>query len=164
MDWRSEGSWEALAFDLDTDPAENHPLPRPVFSEGPRIAPKYQVNRSIATPKQPAAIRRVPISGDALARPVQQPSRSSGSFHNVADLQPSDLSKPEFTNTAIQSLMLPRELPELQRSSNKNVGPVPIVAKHSSVTTSQPAAPLKRPRTVPAGKLFCNCMYGIRTS
>ena len=120
MDWRSDGSWEALAFDLDLDSAENQPLPRPVFSDGPRIAPKYQLNRSIATPKQPTAIRRVPISGDALERPLQQPSRSSGSFHSVADLQPSALSKREFTNTAIQSLMLPRELPELRGPSSNS--------------------------------------------
>ena len=94
MDWRSDGGWEALALILILTKAENH-IAQTRFFRGSRIAPKS--NRSFAAPKQPAAIRRVPISGDALARPVQQPSRSSESFRNVADLQPSELCKPEFT-------------------------------------------------------------------
>ena len=147
MDWRSDGSWEALGIDPDFESEKNQPLPRPIFSDGPRIAPKYQLNRSVANPKQPPAIRRLPISGDALERPLQQPSRSSGSFHSVAEL-----SKLEFTNTSIQSLMLPRDLPELQKSSSKIVNPIPAVANPSNVAKSQPAAPLKRPRTAPAGK------------
>ena len=149
MDWRSDGSWEALGIDPDFESEKNQPLPRPNFSDGPRIAPKYRLNRSVANPKQPPAIRRLPVSGDALERPLQQPSRSSGSFHSVAELQPSALSKPEFTNTSIQSLMLPRDLPELQKSYSKIVNQIPAVA---NVAKSQPAAPLKRPRTAPAGK------------
>ena len=152
MDWRSDGSWEALGIDPELESEANQPLPRPVFSDGPRIAPKHQLNRSVANPKQPPAIRRLPLSGDALERPLQQPSRSSGSFRNVAELQPSALVKPEFTHTSIQSLMLPRDLPELQKSSSKIVNQIPAVAKPSNVAKSQPAAPLKRPRTAPAGK------------
>ena len=152
MDWRSDGSWEALGIDPELESEANQPLPRPVFSDGPRIAPKHQLNRSVANPKQPPAIRRLPLSGDALERPLQQPSRSSGSCHNVAELQPSALVKPEFTHTSIQSLMLPRDLPELQKSSSKIVNQIPAVAKPSNVAKSQPAAPLKRPRTAPAGK------------
>ena len=89
MDWQSDGSWEALAGDPDLETAEIQPLPRPFFSTGPRMAPKYQLASAVVNPKQPPAIRRPPISGDALERPLQQPSKSSGSFHSVADLQPS---------------------------------------------------------------------------
>ena len=48
--------------------------------------------------------------------------------------------------------MLPRDLPELQKFSSKIVNQIPAVANPSNVAKSQPAAPLKRPRTAPAGK------------
>ena len=151
MDWKSDGSWEALAVDPELETLESQPLPRPVFSAGPRIASKHQLHTNAVNPKQPPTFRRPPISGDALERPLQQPSKSSGPVHSVADLQHSALSRPSLKPIVGKSLMLPRELPEFSKSSMTVATQVPTAAKKSSDFESQPAAQLKRPRTNPAG-------------